>query len=392
MDGCSEIYIDRPRTQNSLKMTTEDTSSRSKMVVLNRPHALNAFNTTMVTQLLRLYRSWAEDSNVGFVVLKGNGRAFCAGGDVVSAYHMINEGKMDDCKEFFKRSYTLIYLIGSYYKPQVAILNGITMGGGSGISVLGTFRLATEKTVFAIPEILIGFHPDGAASYYLGRLPGHLGEYLALTAEKLNGPEMVACGLATHYLHSTRVPLIEEKLVHLETNAPAKIANLLDDYAERTQLHDQSILNRMAIINECFGCDTIEDIFDALKARASGADYEWCHATLNKIKGFSPLSLKVSLKSIREGRFQTLEQCIEREYWMTLQAIHGNISRDFIEGVRSRLVDKTSAPKWNPSCLSQVSQDMVDEYFSPCSQTEPPLELPTPTKYESCLRLSSGRL
>lgn len=359
MDGCSEIYIDRPRTQNSLKVTAEDTSSRSKMVVLNRPHALNAFNTTMVTQLLRLYRSWAEDSNVGFVVLKGNGRAFCAGGDVVSAYHMINEGKMDDCKEFFKRSYTLIYLIGSYYKPQVAILNGITMGGGSGISVLGTFRLATEKTVFAIPEILIGFHPDGAASYYLGRLPGHLGEYLALTAEELNGPEMVACGLATHYLHSTRVPLIEEKLVHLETNAPAKIANLLDDYAERTQLHDQSILNRMAIINECFGCDTIEDIFDAL---------------------------------IREGRFQTLEQCIEREYWMTLQAIHGNISRDFIEGVRSRLVDKTSAPKWNPSCLSQVSQDMVDEYFSPCSQTEPPLELPTPTKYESCLRLSSGRL
>ncbi|KAL9226810.1 hypothetical protein vseg_002579 [Gypsophila vaccaria] len=357
-------------------MMVGETSSCGKTVVLDRPHALNALDTTMGIQLIELYKSWENDPKVGFIVLKGNGRAFCAGGDVVNVYNKIIEGKSEDSKFYFKVLYTLIHLISSYPKPHVAILNGITMGAGSGISVLGTFRVATDKTVYAIPETLIGFHPDAAASYYISRLPGHLGEYLALTADKLNGAEMFACGLATHYSHSTKIPLIEEQLSRTDSNDPKTIRAILDYYGETPRVDDHCILNKMDIIDQCFGCDNVEDIFTALESNSSGVNYEWCTSTLNHLKTLSPLSLKVSLKSIREGRNQTLEQCLAREYRMTAQAIHGHISKDFHEGVRTRLVDKSLAPKWDPSSLDQVSENMVNQYFTLPSKSESSLDLP----------------
>ncbi|QHO52368.1 3-hydroxyisobutyryl-CoA hydrolase-like protein 2 [Arachis hypogaea] len=284
---------------------------------------------------------------------------------------------MEACKEFFRTIYRFIYVIGTYMKPHIALLNGITMGGGAGISIPGTFRVATDKTIFATPEVLIGFHPDAGASFYLSHLPGHLGEYLALTGEKLNGVEMVTCGLATHYSLSARLPLIEEQLGKLVTDDPSVIETTLEQYGDLVQPDSSSVLQRIEIVDKCFCHDTVEEIVDSLERVASETNDAWCISTLNRLKEASPLSLKVSLRSIREGRFQTLDQCLSREYHMTLQATSKQISGDFCEGIRARVVDKDFAPKWDPPTLEKVSQDMVDQYFSPLSEFEPGLGLPT---------------
>ncbi|KAE9600764.1 putative 3-hydroxyisobutyryl-CoA hydrolase [Lupinus albus] len=349
----------------------------TRMAILNRPSALNAINTNMATRLHKLYRTWEEDPHIAFLIIKGSGRAFAAGGDIVALYHLINQGKMEVCKEFFRTIYTFIYLIGTYMKPHVALLNGITMGGGAGVSIPGTFRVATDKTIFATPEVLIGFHPDAGASFYLSHLPGHLGEYLALTGEKLNGVEMVTCGLATHYSLSARLPLIEEQLGRLVTDDPSVIETTLEQYGDLVHLDSRSVLQRIEIVDKCFGHDTVEEIVDALEIAASETKDAWCISTLNRLKEACPLSLKVSLRSIREGRFQTLDQCLSREYRMTLQGISKQISGDYCEGVRARVIDKDMAPKWDPPTLEKVSEDMVDQYFLPLSESEPDLELPT---------------
>ncbi|KAF8380520.1 hypothetical protein HHK36_028007 [Tetracentron sinense] len=251
------------------------------------------------------------------------------------------------------------------------------MGGGAGVSIPGTFRVATDKTVFATPETQIGFHPDAGASFYLSHLPGYLGEYLALTGEKLNGVEMISCGLATHYSLSARLPSIEERLGTLVTDDPSVIEASLDQYSDLVYPDKRSVFHRIETLDKCFGHDTVEEIIDALESEATGSYDEWCTSTLKKLKEASPLSLKVSLRSIREGRFQTLDQCLVREYRMSLQGISKQVSNDFCEGVRARLVDKNFAPKWDPPCLENVPKDMVDNYFLPLSEFEPELELPT---------------
>ncbi|KAL5798891.1 hypothetical protein ACOSQ2_003711 [Xanthoceras sorbifolium] len=349
----------------------------SRMAILNRPSVLNAINTSMGARLNKLYKSWEDDPNIGFVTMKGSGRAFCAGGDVVAIYHMMNQGNLEDCKDFFRTAYSFMYLVGTYLKPHVAILNGITMGGGAGVSMPGTFRVATGKTVFATPETLIGFHPDAGASFYLSHLPGHLGEYLALTGEKLNGAEMIACGLATHYTLSERLPLVEEQLGKLVTDDPSVIEACLENYCDLVYPEQTSVLHRIGIVDKCFSLDSVEEIIDSLESEVARTNDAWCAATLRRLKEASPLSLKVSLKSIRDGRYETFDQCLVREYRMTLQGLSKQVSGDFCEGVRARMVDRDLAPKWNPSSLEQVSKDMVDQYFSPLSESEPDLELPT---------------
>ncbi|XP_062175657.1 3-hydroxyisobutyryl-CoA hydrolase-like protein 1, mitochondrial isoform X2 [Alnus glutinosa] len=236
----------------------------SRTAILNRPSVLNALSTAMGARLQNLYTCWENDPDIGFVAMKGSGRGFCAGGDIVTLYHLIHAGKMEDCKEFFRKIYTFIYFLGTYLKPHVALLNGITMGGGAGVSIPGTFRVATDKTVFATPETLIGFHPDAGASFYLSHLPGHLGEYLGLTGEKLNGAEMIACGLASHYAHTARLPLIEEQLGKLVTDDPSVIETCLEKYSDLVYPDKTSVVNRFETLDKCFGRDTVEEIIDAL--------------------------------------------------------------------------------------------------------------------------------
>ncbi|KAH7574039.1 hypothetical protein JRO89_XS03G0243400 [Xanthoceras sorbifolium] len=360
-----------------------------------------------VARLNRLYESWEENPDIGFVMMKGSGRAFCSGADVVSLYQSLNEGKVEDCKSFFNSLYKFAYLQGTYLKPHVAIMDGITMGCGGGISLQGMFRVATDKTVFAHPETQLGFHPDAGASFYLSRLPGYLGEYLALTGEKLNGVEMIACGLATHFTLNAvcsrctlllpvffllvplyvqliimnspwqRLAMIEERLGKLITDDPSVIESSLAQYGDLVYPDRESVLHKIETIDKCFSKDTVEEIIDALENEEFFSYDDWCKIVIKKLKEASPLSLKVTLQSIREGRFQSLDQCLAREYRMSLNGITKRVSGDFFEGVRARIVDKDFAPKWDPPRLEDVSNDMVDCYFAPLIELEPELKLPT---------------
>ncbi|XP_020263756.1 3-hydroxyisobutyryl-CoA hydrolase-like protein 2, mitochondrial [Asparagus officinalis] len=349
----------------------------ARAAILNRPNSLNALTSNMGIRLKKLYESWEDNADIGFVMMKGSGRAFSAGGDVISLYHLINQGKFEECKDLFRNIYSFIYTLGTYLKPHVAVLDGITMGGGGGISVPGTFRIATDKTVFSTPEIHIGFHPDAAASFYLSHLTGYVGEYLALTGEKINGVDMLALGLATHYSMSARLSWIDERLAKLVTDDPSVLDSSLAQYGDVVYPDKQSIVHRLEAIDRCFSRETVEEIIDALEEEAARSNQDWCHRALKKLKEASPLSLKVSLRSIREGRYQTLDECLIREYRMSLHVISKEVSPDFCEGIRARLVEKDIEPKWDPPTLKHVSDDMVDHYFSPLGEFEPELKLPT---------------
>ncbi|ERN04400.1 hypothetical protein AMTR_s00133p00010820, partial [Amborella trichopoda] len=231
--------------------------------------------------------------------------------------------------------------------------------------------------VFATPETQIGFHPDAGASFYLSHLPGYLGEYLALTGEKLSGEEMIACGLATHFSHSARLSWIEERLGKLITDDPSIIETSLEQYGDVVYPDKSSVLHRIDMVDKCFCHDTVEEILDALETEAARSSDNWCYKMITRLNEVSPLSLKVALKSIRESRYQPLDQCLIREYRISAHAMSRHVSNDFCEGIRARLIDKDFAPKWDPPSLEQVSQDMVDDYFSPLGEYEADLELPT---------------
>ncbi|KAF3666149.1 3-hydroxyisobutyryl-CoA hydrolase-like protein 2, mitochondrial [Capsicum annuum] len=252
------------------------------------------------------------------------------------------------------------------------------------------------RDVYSNPEAQVGFHPDAGASYYLSRLPGYLGkcnkillisrflcgnmlvrEYLALTGGKLNGVEMIACGLATHYSLKERLPWMEERLGKLITDDPLVIESSLAQYGDLVYPDTTSVLHKFEKIDKCFSQDTVEEIIEALEREAAESHDEWCNTVLNKIKAASPLSLKVALKSIREGRFQPLDQCLVREYRISDNWVSKKVSDDFCEGVRARLVDKDFAPKWGPARLEEVTTDMVDCFFIPLDELEPELNLAT---------------
>ncbi|KAG5121449.1 hypothetical protein JHK84_039789 [Glycine max] len=276
--------------------------AKSRAAILNRPSSLNSLNASMVARLKRLYDSWEENSDIGFVLMKGSGRAFCSGADVVRLYQSLNEASS------FRTCMKILWAF-----MQVAILDGITMGCGSGISLPGMFRVVTDKTIFSHPETQIGFHPDAGASYILSRLPGYLGEYLALTGDKLNGVEMIACRLATHYSLNARLALLEERLGKLITDEPSVVEASLAQYGDLVYPDRSSVLHRIDTIDRCFSQETVEEIIEAL---------------------------------IREGRFETLDKCLIREYRMSLRGISKLVSSDFFEGVRARMVDKDFAPKY----------------------------------------------
>uniref|UniRef100_A0A2P2K940 3-hydroxyisobutyryl-CoA hydrolase n=1 Tax=Rhizophora mucronata TaxID=61149 RepID=A0A2P2K940_RHIMU len=202
------------------------------------------------------------------------------------------------------------------------------------------------------------------------------GEYLALTGDKLNGIEMISCGLATHYSLNARLPWIEERLVKLTTDDPNVVENSLAQYGDLVYPDKRSVLHKIETIDKCFSHDTVEEIVDSLENEAASSYDEWCKVALSKIKEASPLSLKVTLRSIREGRFQSLDQCLAREYRISHTMISKRVSNDFCEGVRARLLDKDFAPKWDPPSLGEVSKDMVDSHFSPIDELGLELELP----------------
>ncbi|KAH6813051.1 beta-hydroxyisobutyryl-CoA hydrolase 1 [Perilla frutescens var. frutescens] len=338
--------------------------SCARIVMLNRPKQLNALSAVMVSRLLELYLACAEDSSVKFIILKGKGRAFCAGGDVAAVVHDINQGNWKLGADYFRKEFTLNYVMATYSKPQVSILNGIVMGGGAGVSVHGRFRIAMENSLFAMPETALGLFPDIGASYFLSRLPGFFGEYVGLTGARLDGAEMLACGLATHFVRSERLPLLEEALITADSSDPVVISTTIGDFSHAPNLKKNSAYHRLDVINKCFSRRTTEEIIAALEKEAANKKDDWISSTIQSLKKASPMSLKISLRSIREGRLQGIGKCLVREFRMVCHVMLGEVSKDFVEGCRAILLDKDRNPKWEPSKLELISDEMVDRYFS----------------------------
>ncbi|XP_033147947.1 3-hydroxyisobutyryl-CoA hydrolase 1-like isoform X1 [Brassica rapa] len=333
-----------------------------RILTLNRPNQMNALSWNMITRLLQLFLAYKDDPRVKLVILKGQGKAFCAGGDVRPVICDIVQGKWRLGADFLSDQYTLNYVMATYSKIQISIMNGIVMGGGAGVSIHGRFRIATEKTVFAMPETELGLFPDVGASYFLSRLPGFFGEYVGLTGARLDGAEMLACGLATHFVPSTRLTALEADLCRVVSNDPDTFSSkILNAYTQHPHLKQHSAYHRLDVIDKCFSRRTVEEIISALEREAIQEPDEWISATLRALKKASPASLKISLRSvssskcvtcsngieltscikfqIREGRFQEVGQCLIREYRMVCHVLKGELSKDLVEGVRAVVIE-----------------------------------------------------
>ncbi|KAK1408898.1 hypothetical protein QVD17_41034 [Tagetes erecta] len=339
--------------------------SNVRTIILNRPEQLNVFNLKMTCQLLELLQAYEEDPTVKLIIFKGEGRAFCAGGDIKAVVDDINKGSWKQGASLFSTGYKVHYLKATYTKTQVIILRGIAIGSGAALAIHGTFQVVTDNTVFALPEAALGSFPDAGSSYYLSRLPGFFGEYVGLTCVRLDGAEMLACGLASHYVPLEKLSSLEDALCEANTGDPKIINNIINNFSNKNpKLKEKSPYYRLKTINRCFSKRTVEEIISALKDADKNMD-DWISMTIQTLKKALPTSLKISLRSIREGRLQGIGQCLIREYRIICTVLQGVFCRDFFEGYRALLVDKDKNPKWEPSKLEFVSKRMVDYYFVP---------------------------
>uniref|UniRef100_M1D190 3-hydroxyisobutyryl-CoA hydrolase n=1 Tax=Solanum tuberosum TaxID=4113 RepID=M1D190_SOLTU len=258
----------------------------------------------------------------------GAGRAFSAGGDLKMFYD--GRKTRDSCLEATYRMYWLCYHIHTYKKPLVALVHGMSMGGGASLMTPMRFSVVTENTVFSTPETLIGFHPDCGFSYMLSRLPGRLGEYLGLTGARLKGKEVVAAGLATHIVPSQKLVELEKRLLSLNSGDENAIESVIKEFSTDFEIQENSILNKMSIINECFSKDTVEEIL---------------------------------MSFIREGRKQTLSECLKKEFRISNNILRRTISNDFYEGIRAIVISKDNSPKWWPTTLDEVKDEQLNLIF-----------------------------
>ncbi|XP_057980795.1 3-hydroxyisobutyryl-CoA hydrolase 1-like [Malania oleifera] len=338
-------------------------NSGGRKVVLNRTQKLNCLTYDMISKISKALKEYEEDRSVKVVILKGKGKAFCAGGDVLSVVSCSTMGHWSFAAIYYKKQLLLDYLIGTYKKPLVSLINGIVMGGGAGLSLHGRFRIVTENTIFAMPEASIGLFPDVGASHFLSRLPGSFGEYLGLTGAKIGGSEMLACGLATHFVLSKDLHLLENALCEVTSSNISIISNMIDRFTHKVSLKQDSAYARLDVINKCFSRKTVEEILESLENEVKNGAQKWLIAAISSLKSASPMSLKVTLRVIREGRKERLKECLIRDYIISSHMLRRTINGDFYEGARAMLIEKDKNPKWEPSKLELVSKEMVDRCF-----------------------------
>nr|XP_021142388.1 3-hydroxyisobutyryl-CoA hydrolase, mitochondrial [Columba livia] len=336
------------------------------IITLNRPKALNALNFSMIQQMYSQIKTWEKDPETFLIIIKGpEGKAFCAGGDIRA---IADAGKTGSrlIQDFFRAEYSLNNAIGTCKKPYVALINGITMGGGVGVSVHGHFRVATEKTVFAMPETAIGLFPDVGGGYFLPRLSGKMGYFLALTGFRLKGRDVLKAGIATHFVDSEKLPALEKDLIALKSPSTENIADLLNSYHVKSKVDQEKefvLDEHMEKINSIFSANSVEEIVQKLKQDGSPFAAKQLE-TLNKM---SPTSLKITLRQLREGASMSLQEVLRMEYRLSQACLKGH---DFYEGVRAVLIDKDQSPRWRPAALEEVSDEFVDNCFKPLGNND----------------------
>ena len=325
---------------------------------LNRPKAIHALTTQMCEQMSAALLRWLLDDDVEIVVIDhAEGRGFCAGGDVVMLARSGNEGT-SDAKRFFFAEYRLNHLLFSYPKPTIAIMDGITMGGGVGISQPCDFRIATENTRLAMPETGIGLFPDVGGGWYLSRLPGRIGQFMVLTGARLDGAECHYLNLATHYVEQASI----EELVERMMKAPSRAKGALG--AASTSVPEAKIEANLPQITRLFASDSLEGVLGALEADEN----DWAQTELATLRSKSPLSCKVSLRLLAEGANRaTFADEMRAEYALASRVVQ---THDFREGVRALLIDKDNNPQWSPATPEEVTEEMLDVLFAPLPETE----------------------
>ncbi|MCC2979233.1 enoyl-CoA hydratase/isomerase family protein [Sphingomonas sp. IC4-52] len=325
---------------------------------LNRPKAIHALTTPMCVGVLEALEAWRSDDGVRAIIIDhAEGRGFCAGGDIRM---LADSGAKDgaEARQFFHTEYRMNHRLFTYAKDTVAFMDGITMGGGVGIAQPCRYRVATENTKFAMPETGIGLFPDVGGGWYLSRLPGRIGQYLALTGHRLDGAETFALGLATHYLPADQVDEAKRRIAA----APTAIAATLD--ALSAEPGPAALLDKRAQIDRLFASDKLEDIYAALEADGG----EFAAATLATLRTKSPQTMKVSLKLLHDGKgMATFADEMRQEYAVGARVVQRH---DFLEGVRAVIVDKDNAPKWEPATPEGVSDHVIDQIFAPLPDAE----------------------
>ncbi|MXO87008.1 enoyl-CoA hydratase/isomerase family protein [Altererythrobacter aurantiacus] len=330
------------------------THGRAGHISLNRPKALHALTLEMCREMTACLGQWAEDDAVEAILIDhAEGRGFCAGGDIAFLRNSaLNDGGVSG-RAFFHAEYQLNHQIFTYDKPVVAFMDGITMGGGVGISQPARYRVATENTKFAMPETGIGLFPDVGGGWYLSRLDGRLGEFLALTGARLDGAECLWAGLATHYLPSEGLSAAKAAIVA----EPQRIEAILDEHS--VEPPEARLAGNRERIDRLFASDNYEDILAALEAD----DSEWAAKELKTLRTKSPQTCKVALRQLSESRkLDDFADNMAMEYRIASRVL---TRPDFAEGVRALIVDKTNDPQWDPPTAEAVSKDLIDSIFAP---------------------------
>ncbi|ABI65835.1 Enoyl-CoA hydratase/isomerase [Maricaulis maris MCS10] len=321
-------------------------------ITLNRPKALNALTHGMCLAMIEALQAWRNDDEVQVIVVDGAGeKGFCAGGDILQLH---NSGKAGDDKAwlFWRDEYQLNTLIHHYPKPYVALIDGITMGGGVGVSVHGSHRVAGDRTMLAMPETGIGFHPDVGGAYFLPRLAGEIGTWMGLTGARLKAPDCVAAGLATHYCPSGQYDALIEALESADLTGEDALEVLLEEFSGDPGDSDLSVTG--GLIDAAFAGDSVDDIL----ARIEAAGDPWSAKQAKILGTKSPTALKLTLACLRKGADLSFEDVMRQDLRVSSWCLTGT---DFYEGVRAVIIDKDQAPKWAPA----AADSEIEKAFAP---------------------------
>lgn len=324
------------------------------LVTVNRPKALNALTRDMCVLMRLNLERWAHDPSIRAVVVQGAGeKAFCAGGDIVTLY---NAGKAGEAgwENFFADEYRMNATIGYFPKPYIALVDGIAMGGGVGISVHGSHRVATERMLFAMPETGIGLVPDVGGGYFMPRLKGEAGMFLALTGTRLKAADCVAFGIATHFVPSDRLAALIDALAEADLADNAAVDAVIADFVGDPG--PAQVIEHQPQIDRHFAAPSVEAIIAAL----DGDDDPWAQEIAKIMRRMSPTSMKLTYRQMREGRSLGLKDALKLEYRLVSAIKDGH---DFFEGVRAQLIEKDRNPQWRPADLAAVTPDMIARYF-----------------------------
>jgi len=335
------------------------------VIILNRPKALNALTHGMILELEKVIPKWENDAAIKAVVLRGAGdRAFCAGGDVTNLYRESKDpnGAGTLRRDFFHDEYIVNRRIYRYAKPWISLIDGIDMGGGVGLSVHGSHSVASEKFLFAMPETTIGLFPDVGGGYFLSRLQGALGTFLALTSHRLKVADAVWAGIVDAHVPSGKMNELQAALGAADLSGPdghAKVDGVIDRFKADPGL--PTLPTMMADIDRCFSAESVGEI--EAKLRRQGGD--WAGKQLAALLKLSPLAMAITLEQLKRCANRSFEDSMTIEYRMSQRCMRPD--HDFFEGVRALLIDKDQKPKWNPPTIEDVTQAMVEEHFKPLS-------------------------